>query len=130
MTTPHLKSQKGIKCIDSPKGVDYNDPKLGTKNKKMKLVGKKKIDEFSTRHPPSKGPLRAWVEEVESASWETSHDIKQRYASASFLAQNTVIFNIGGNKFRLEVKVQYQASVVMVIDINTHAIYDKKNKKH
>lgn len=95
----------------------------------MKLLGKPKINAFSKLHSRAKGPLRAWVEEVENDNWQTSQDIKRKYASASFLAKNTVIFNIGGNKFRLEVKVQYQAGVVVVLETNTHADYDKKNKR-
>jgi mRNA interferase HigB len=95
----------------------------------MKLIGKPKIDAFSKLHSRAKEPLRAWVEEVENSDGQTSHDIKRKYASASFLANNTLIFNIGGNKFRLEVKVQYQAGVVMVLEINTHDGYNKKNKR-
>jgi HTH-type transcriptional regulator / antitoxin HigA len=37
---------------------------------------------------------------VESAKWVSPKQIKDRYASASFLARNTVIFNIKGNAIR------------------------------
>ena len=52
-------------------------------------------------------------------------DIKNRYRSADFLADNRVIFDIGGNNYRLVVKVRYQGSIVLVEWVGTHAEYDK-----
>ncbi|MDH5730580.1 MAG: type II toxin-antitoxin system HigB family toxin [Gammaproteobacteria bacterium] len=94
----------------------------------MQILGKLIIEKFANKHPQSRGPLRAWVSEVEASEWETTQDIKQRYAHASFLNDNRVIFNIGGNKYRLEVKVQFRFGKVLVLEINTHAEYDKKKK--
>lgn len=94
----------------------------------MQVLGQPKITEFSKIHPQSRGPLSAWVYDVEAAKWETRQDIKEKYPHANF-PDNQVIFNIGGNKFRLEVKVQYRHGMVFILDIHTHAEYDKKNKK-
>ena len=38
---------------------------------------------------------------------------------------NRVVFNIGGNKYRLVVEVQYAAEIVWVKFVGTHAQYDK-----
>lgn len=97
----------------------------------MKVIGKPIIKDFSRKHADASGALRAWVEEVESeeVSWKSSHDIKARYSSASFLAGNVVIFNIKGNSYRLEVRVRYVDCVVRILAVNTHAEYDKKNKR-
>jgi len=43
------------------------------------------------------------------------------------LRQNRVVFNVGGNKYRLVVEVQYQAGIVWVKFIGTHAQYDRIN---
>ena len=45
--------------------------------------------------------------------------------AAPSLADNRVIFNIGGNSFRLVVKVRYQGGIVLVEWVGTHAEYDK-----
>jgi mRNA interferase HigB len=95
----------------------------------MRVVGKEKIEIFYKNHAQAKGPLLAWRDEVENAVWKTPQEIKQRFAHASFLPNNVVIFNIGGNKFRLTVTVRYQAGIALVMDVSTHADYDKKNKK-
>ncbi len=45
-------------------------------------------------------------------------------ASASICRNDRVVFNIGGNKYRLVVEVQYQAGIVWVKFVGTHAQYD------
>ena len=74
----------------------------------MKLVGRNILDSFARKHADVRGQIDAWVSEVEEAEWETPNDIKRRYAHASFLANNRVIFNLKGNKYRLDTKVSFK----------------------
>ena len=69
-------------------------------------------------------PLKAWYAEARKAAWKTPEDIKAKYRSASFVADNRVVFNIGGNKHRLVVHVNYGLRVVPVKFIGTHKDYD------
>ncbi len=91
----------------------------------MKVLGKEILDEFAGEHGDVLGQLTAWITEAESASWESPAEIRARYATASFLSDNRVIFNIKGNRYRLEVKVAYKIGVVLVKRIGTHAEYSK-----
>lgn len=95
----------------------------------MRVLGRDKLIKFSTKHVDAKRSLDAWFSEVSSKSclWESTHDIKQRYASASFLADNRVIFNIKGNCYRLVVQVRYENGLVVIEWVGTHAEYDKKS---
>lgn len=97
----------------------------------MRLVGRELLDAFCKRHADARNWVEAWVAEVEAAVWKTSVDIKARYSTASFLSEpnNTVIFNVKGNTYRLEVIVAYNASVVRVRWVGTHADYDKRNER-
>lgn len=67
----------------------------------------------------------AWLAEAKAATWRTPADIKARYANASILANNRVVFNLKGNKYRLDTKIAYQTGVVVVKRIGTHAEYTR-----
>jgi mRNA interferase HigB len=94
----------------------------------MKIVGRSRLEAFCDRHADARKWIEHWLSEVEVARWATSQDIRARYASASFLAGNLVIFNVKGNDYRLEVSVAYQTSVVVVRWAGTHAEYDQRNR--
>ena len=52
-------------------------------------------------------------------------DIKDQYANASICSNNRVVFNIGGNKYRLVVEMQYRAGIAWAKFVGTHAQYDR-----
>jgi mRNA interferase HigB len=91
----------------------------------MNVIGKKILSEFSARHADVRERLSAWLNEAEEANWKRSQDIKQRYASASFLADNIVVFNIKGNDYRLVAKIDYKNQIVLIKKIGTHAEYSR-----
>lgn len=91
----------------------------------MKLVGKPILDLYAKGHADIRGPIKAWIDEVGIAEWKTTMDIKEKYPSASFLADNVVVFNIKGNRYRLVVKVTYKTGIVKVEKVGTHADYDE-----
>jgi mRNA interferase HigB len=92
----------------------------------MKVVGRGILKTFCTKHTDAATWVELWLSEVEEAVWKTPQDIRSRYSSASFLADNRVIFNVKGNEYRLEVIVAYRTSTVVVAWTGTHAEYDKR----
>ncbi|NEX15789.1 MAG: type II toxin-antitoxin system HigB family toxin [Halochromatium sp.] len=92
----------------------------------MKVVGRDRLEAFWSRHAAAKGALETWFDEAKKATWAKPQDIKDRYRSASFLADNRVIFNIRGNRYRLVVKVRYRNGIVLIEWVGTHAQYDKQ----
>lgn len=91
----------------------------------MRLVGRELLGRFCTAQPDCRRWISAWIADVQSSCWRTPQDIKDRYATVSFLPECVVIFNVRGNNYRLVVKVAYAAQVVSVRWIGTHADYDK-----
>ena len=51
--------------------------------------------------------------------------IKACYRSASFVSDNRVVFNIGGNKHRLVVHLNYGLGIVLIKFVGSHAEYDE-----
>jgi mRNA interferase HigB len=93
----------------------------------MKLIGRERLTDFVNKHSDVSSWIGCWIVEVENASWRTPNDIKAGFSSASFLAKNSVIFNVKGNKYRLAVIVAYATQIVVVTWIGTHAEYSRKN---
>ena len=80
---------------------------------------------FWERHPQAKGPLEAWHQEVVRAEWAHPSAVKAQFNSASLLTGNRVVFNIGGNKYRLVVKINYPFRIVYVRFVGSHREYDQ-----
>lgn len=92
----------------------------------MRIIAKSSLRKFwaDPKFVDSKGSLESWHDEVTKASWRSPQDVKNQFASASIVANNRVVFNIAGNKYRLVVEVQYRAGIVWVKFVGTHAQYD------
>ena len=93
----------------------------------MRIISKRTIREFweQSQYRDAEQPLRAWYAEAKKADWRKPSEVKQKYRSASILADNRVVFNIAGNKYRLVVKIHYDAGVVYIRFIGTHAEYNE-----
>ena len=91
----------------------------------MRVIAKKTLRDFWGKHPDCEQQLKAWYQEAEDAKWKVPNDIKRDYPSASFLADNRVVFNIKGNHYRLIVKLNYSYGMVWIRFVGTHAEYDK-----
>jgi mRNA interferase HigB len=75
-------------------------------------------------HGALDGALRSWNREVEDAEWQSMADIKAKYASASVVGRDRLVFNICGNSYRLIVAVKFDFQTVWIKWIGTHAEYD------
>lgn len=91
----------------------------------MRIIAKKVLREFWEKHADAEKPLKAWFADSKNTLWKNSMDIKQYYRNASFLADNRVVFNIKGNKYRLIVIINYDFGIVYIRFIGTHKEYDK-----
>ena len=93
----------------------------------MRVISRRALVDFWSRTGcrDAEQPLRAWFKEAQRATWSTPADVKARYTSASVLKNGRVVFNIGGNRYRLVTKINYPAKVVFVRFVGTHAEYDR-----
>ncbi len=57
-------------------------------------------------------------------------DAKAVYRSAGVLREGRIIFDLGGNKYRLVVRINFVAGIIYVRFIGTHAEYDRIDVHH
>jgi mRNA interferase HigB len=96
----------------------------------MRIITKRTLRDFwagASRYADARTPLEAWHDEVRRARWRSPADVKARYRNASVLKGRRVVFNIGGNKYRLIARVLYQHQAVYIRFVGTHAEYDRIN---
>ncbi len=91
----------------------------------MRVIALKALREFWEKHPDAEQALRAWYHDVKEVTWRTPADIKAIYRTASFVANNRVVFNIKGNQYRLVVAIHYSCGVVYIRFVGTHQEYDR-----
>ena len=93
----------------------------------MRVISKKALKDFWLKHPQGQQALSCWYQETKKSEWKGPAAIKEKYRSVDFLHGNRVAFNIGGNKYRLIVKVNYDYSIVYIRFLGTHKEYDRIN---
>lgn len=92
----------------------------------MHIISRKKLHDFWSRHPDAKVPLQQWY-------WLTDKNIFPSFASLApvFGSQKVdkvgkyVVFDIGGNKYRLITAIHFNRRKVYIREVLTHAQYDK-----
>jgi mRNA interferase HigB len=97
------------------------------KAKRMRVISKARLKQFweSSGRKDAEGPLRAWFTHVnnKAVSWHAWADVKSDFATASIVG-SCIVFNIGGNKYRLATRILYRSQKVFILKVMTHAEYD------
>lgn len=92
----------------------------------MQIIAKRTLIQFWERHPQAERPLRSWYGLVNQTGWSGPSEVKAMFGAAvDFVADNRLVFDIGGNKFRLVVHVAYGYRRVLIKFVGTHAEYDR-----
>jgi len=90
----------------------------------MRIIATNTLKSFWEEHSDSEQSLKAWLQEVEHSDWKTPNALKEKYRNSSVLSGKRVVFNVGGNNFRLIVDIEYRLKIVFVVWFGTHAQYD------
>jgi len=100
-------------------------PELGTHYVEcVNVVSIKRLQEFWARHPKAKPSLSGWYKIVKAAEWTSPQDIRDQFNSVDFVSDNRVIFDVGGNNYRVVARVSYTYKQVLVKFVGTHKEYD------
>lgn len=92
----------------------------------MQIIAKRTLKLFWLRHAQAEIPLRNWFAIVDKAEWQCPADVKTAFGTTvDFVEDNRVVFDIGGNKYRLVAHVAYGYKRVLVKFVGTHKEYDK-----
>ena len=86
------------------------------------------IREFAATYANAATSLDFWLQVAKRATWQNLAETRQDFPHADPVGRRTV-FNIGGNKYRMITRINYQRQVVYILHILTHPEYDKGDWK-
>jgi len=99
----------------------------------MHVISRKRLVEFGNVHAPAQAPLDAWYRVMKAGRFTGWAALKATFGSADLLGTGLVMFDIGGNKYRLVANVHYATATkigrVYVRHVFTHEEYDRWSKQ-
>jgi mRNA interferase HigB len=94
----------------------------------MQVISRRRLREFAKCYPSADRPLMTWYKIATKARWTCPADVKAQFgATVDFVGDNRIIFDIGGNKYRLVVHAAYPFGRLLIKFVGTHAEYNSIN---
>jgi mRNA interferase HigB len=93
------------------------------------VISKKALAVFWLKHPAATAPLEAWYRVVHASNFETFAEIKRAFNSADYVSPY-VVFDVGGNNFRIISVIHFNRQKLYVREVLTHAEYDRWSKSY
>jgi len=90
----------------------------------MHIVSHKAIRVFCEEYPNARNAMEHWYRVAKRATWTSFAEVRQSFNTADLVAPH-VIFDIGGNKYRLIAEINFSRRVLFIRGIMTHREYVK-----
>ena len=88
------------------------------------VISAKTIKRFAALHADAADELLRWNRAAGHATWRDVHEVRQHFPDADQY-KSLLIFNIRHNYYRLIVKVDYRAKLLLVKEFLTHKEYTR-----
>ena len=98
----------------------------------MHIITRKTLIQFWEKYSDSRTALIRWFKIVQKTEFGSFAELRATFPSTDKLG-HWVIFNIGGNKYRLIASIHFNRGKVYIRHVLTHAEYDRgdwKNDTH
>ena len=94
----------------------------------MHIISRKALRLFAQQYPDSKTALDVWFRIIKKNRFTSFNELHTLFARADLVGR-LVVFNIGGNKYRLIAAIHFNRQKVYIRHILTHAEYDRGSWK-
>jgi len=95
----------------------------------MHIISRKALKDFWEKHPDSEEALKAWFKIVNATRYVGYNALKATFASIDKVGDK-IVFNIGGNKYRLITVIHFNIGRVYIRHVLTHEEYDRGGWKN
>lgn len=73
----------------------------------------------------AKAALTEWHTTVQDADWRSFAEVRATFNTADYVKDGKVVFDVGGNKYRIVGLIGFKSRRVFILFVGTHADYDK-----
>jgi mRNA interferase HigB len=97
----------------------------------MHVIAKSTLVRFWEQQPngeprrAAKAALTHWFTTASDANWSNFDELKTSFNAADYVGNGKVVFDLGGNKYRLVGLIGYRTKRIFVLFVGTHAEYDR-----
>ena len=93
----------------------------------MRVLGEAVLVRFARKHADARGPLQRFLEIARSAQWRHYAAVKDTFRATDRGKQTgRLIFDIGGNKYRLIASVDFAEQLSVIEQVLTHEDYERE----
>jgi mRNA interferase HigB len=91
----------------------------------MHVISRKVLRQFWELHADSQTALIRWFKVMEHTEFRSFVELRAAFPSADKVG-DWIVFNIGGNKYRLVASIHFNRGKVYIRHILTHQEYDRE----
>jgi len=99
----------------------------------VRIIAEGTIRQWASEQARAASSLRQWVKVVRPVRWRSFAELRRTFPSADLVrvqsGRNVVVFNVGGNDFRLVCAVHFNTEMVFALRFMSHAEYSKSSWK-
>ncbi len=82
----------------------------------MEVINETEVHSFAQKHSSARKPLGNWIDVTKTADWKSFPDVRETFRSADYVKEQ-VVFDIGGNNYRLISSIDYETQHVYVLEV-------------
>ncbi len=90
----------------------------------MHIISRKALRKFWEQYPDSQNTLTRWFKIVQQTNFDSFDALRATFPSADKVGE-LIVFNIGGNKYRLITSIHFNRRKVYIRAVLTHSEYNR-----
>jgi len=95
----------------------------------MRIIARSTLVKFWMRLPKAKraaaeAAMTEWHATTSDAEWSNFAEVKSTFNSADYVTNGKILFDVGGNKYRIVALVGFRTKRVFILFVGTHTEYD------
>ncbi len=89
------------------------------------IITRRTLLYYCKKYPNAATSLQEWYHELVQCDFKSFQELKKKHGNASLVADDRVVFNIMGNRYRLVVRIVFNYKVIQMKWFGTHEEYNK-----